>query len=206
MMFSNCCGIGEAADDADGHLEGLFRIGGLLTELSGGDLDVLLGEGVGDVERGEAAGGEPAGIEPEAHGVLALAEDDDVADARNTLEGILDVDVKVVGDEGLRERVIRGDEAGGEDEVGVRLGDGDAGVVDGGGQTALGGGDAVLHVDGGDVEVVAGLKGDGDGGGAVVRAGGAHVPHALDAVDGLLEDGGDGGLDVLASWRRCSCW
>ncbi len=58
-------------------------------------------------------------------------------------------------------------------------------------------GDAILDVDGGDVEVVAGLEGDGDGGGAVVRAGGAHVAHALDAVDGLLEDDGDGGLDVL---------
>ena len=95
------------------------------------------------------------------------------------------------------ERVVRRDEAGGEDEVGVGLGDGDAGVVDDGGETALRGGDAVLHVDGGDVEVVAGVEGDGDGRGAVVRAGGAHVAHALDAVDGLLEDGGDGGFDVL---------
>ena len=93
--------------------------------------------------------------------------------------------------------MVRRDEAGGEDEVRVGLGDGDAGVVDDGGQAALNGGDAVLHVNGGDVEVVAGLEGDGDGRGAVVRAGGAHVAHALDAVDGLLEDGGDGGFDVL---------
>ena len=89
------------------------------------------------------------------------------------------------------------DEAGGEDEVAVGLGDGDAGVVDYGGKASLHGGDAVLHVDGGDVEVVSGLEGDGDGGGAVVGAGGAHVAHALDAVDGLFEDDGDGGLDVL---------
>ena len=40
-------------------------------------------------------------------------------------------------------------------------------------------------------------EGDGDGRGAVVRAGGAHVPHALDAVDGLLEDDGDGGFNDL---------
>ena len=190
-------GIGEAADDADGDLKVLLGVGGRLAELAGGDFDVLLGESVGDVEGGEAAGGEPGGIEPDAHGVLALAEDDDVADAGDALERVADVDVEVVGDEGLRERVVGRDEAGGEDEVGVGLGDGDAGVVDDGGQTALRGGDAVLHVDGGDVEVVAGLEGDGDGAGAVVGAGGAHVAHALDAVDGLLEDGGDGGLDVL---------
>ena len=145
------------------------------------------------VSRGRRVGG----IEPEAHGVLALAEDDDIADAGDALEGVGDIDVEVVGDEGLRERVVGRDEAGGEDEVGVGLGDGDAGVVDDGGETALGGGDAVLHVDGGDVEVVAGVEGDGDGGGAVVGAGGGHVAHAFDAVDGLFEDGGHGGFDVL---------
>ena len=89
------------------------------------------------------------------------------------------------------------DETGGEDEVAVRLGDGDAGVIDDCGETALHGGDAVLHVDGGDVEIVAGLEGNGDRRGAVVGAGGAHVPHTLDAIDGLLEDGGDGRLDVF---------
>ena len=95
------------------------------------------------------------------------------------------------------EGMIGRDEASREDEVRVRLGDADAGVVDGRWQTALYGGDAILHVDGGDVEIITGLEGDGDGRGAVVRAGGTHVAHALDAVDGLLEDGGDGGLDVL---------
>jgi len=39
----------------------LFGIGGLLAELAGGYFDVLLGERVGDVESGKAAGGEAAG-------------------------------------------------------------------------------------------------------------------------------------------------
>ncbi len=190
-------GIGEAANDADGHLKGLLGIGGLLTELTCGDFHVLLGERVGNVECGEAAGGEAAGIEPETHRVLAFAEDDDVTDAGNTLERILDIDINVVGDEGRRERLVRRDEPGGKDEVRVGLGNGDAGVVDDGGQTALHGSDAVLHVDGGDVEIVAGIECDGDGRGAVVRARGAHVPHAFDAVDGLLEDDGDGRLNVF---------
>jgi hypothetical protein len=190
-------GVGETAYDADCHLELLFGVRGWLAELAGGDLDVLLGKGIGDVECGETAGGEEVGIEPDAHGVLALAEDDDGADTGDTLECIADVDVEIVGDEAGGERVIGGDEAGGEDEVGVGLGDGDAGVVDDCWETALRRGYAVLHVDGGDVEIVAGLEGDGDGGGAVVGAGGAHVTHALDAVDGLLEDDGDRGFNVL---------
>ncbi len=85
----------------------LVGIGGLLAELAGGYFDVLLGERVGDVESGEAAGCEAAGIEPETHGVLALAKDDGVPDAGNTFERVLDVDVDVVGDEGRRERLVR---------------------------------------------------------------------------------------------------
>ena len=52
-----------------------------LAELACGDFDVLFGKRVGDVESGKAAGCEAAGIEPEAHGILALAKDDDGADA-----------------------------------------------------------------------------------------------------------------------------
>src|SRR6201999_3627075 len=101
--------IGEAAHDADRHLKGLRRIGGLLAKLTGGNLDVLLRERVGDVERGEAAGCEAAGIEPETHRVFAFSEDDDVADAGNTFECVLDIDVDVVGDVGRRERLVRRD-------------------------------------------------------------------------------------------------
>src|SRR5438093_1306849 len=66
----------QTANDTDGHLKLLLGVGGLLSELTCGDLDVLLGKRVGDVERGKAAGCEAAGVEPETHGVLALAKDD----------------------------------------------------------------------------------------------------------------------------------
>ena len=69
--------------------------------------------------------------------------------------------------------------------------------VDGRGQAALDAGHAILHVDGGDVEVVAGLEGDGDRAGAAVGARGADVAHSLDAVDGFFERDGDGLLDGL---------
>ncbi len=190
--------IGEAADDADGHLE-VSACGseGCCPSCPAATSTFCSASALVTSSAVRPRAARRFGIEPDAHGVFALAEDDDVTDAGNALERILDVDVEVVGDEGRRERVIGRDETGGENEVGVGLGDGDAGVVDGGRETALHGGDAILHVDCGDVEVVAGLEGNGDGGGAVVRAGGAHVAHALDAVDGLLEDGGDGGLNVF---------
>ena len=51
-----------------------------------------------------------------------LARDDspraqELADAWNALQRILDVDVDVVGDEGRRERLVRRDESNGENEV-----------------------------------------------------------------------------------------
>ena len=79
----------------------LLGIGWGKAQLSGGHFDVLLGEGVGDIQRSKATGGEAIGIEPETHGVLALAEDDNGADTGYTLESIADVDVEVVRDEGL---------------------------------------------------------------------------------------------------------
>ncbi len=103
--------VGQAADDAHCHLVGLVGIGGRKAKLSGGDFDVLLRQRVGDIQRGQPARRQLVGIEPDAHGVLALAEDDDRAHARNTLQRIRYIDVKVVGDEGRRERVVGRDEA-----------------------------------------------------------------------------------------------
>ena len=56
-------------------------------------------------------------------------------------------------------------------------------------------GDAVLHVDSGDIEAVAGLEGGGDLAGSVIGAGGADVAHALHAVDGFFQRNGDGFLN-----------
>jgi hypothetical protein len=89
----------------------------------------------------------------------------------------------------------RGIEARAEDEVAVGFGDGDAGRVDRRGQPALHAGHAILHVHGGDVEVVAGGEGGCDRAGSAVGAGGTDVAHSLDAVDGLFKRNGDGLLD-----------
>jgi hypothetical protein len=189
-------GSGETPDDVHGNLEGLFLIGGRRAKLAGGNFDVLLGESIDDVGGGELAGGELDRVEPDAHGIFADAEDGDVADAFHALESILDVDVEVVAHEEIAVLAVLGVHAGAEDEIGGGLADGDAGLIDLRGQQAGGGTDAVLHVDGGDVEVVAGIKGGGDDAGAVVPAGGLDIAHARDTVDGFFERDGDSGFDL----------
>ncbi len=184
-------GRAEATDGIDGDLEVLRTVDGRGTDCAGGDFYVLLLECVDDVGRGELASGELGGIKPQTHGVLADAEDLHVAYAGDALERIFDVEVDVVGDEVLRVAVVVREEAGGEDEVRVRLGDGDAGVLNRLRKHTLGAGDAVLNVDGSDVEVVAGLEGDGDGTDAAVGAGRGDVTHALDAVDLFFKNSGD---------------
>ena len=68
-----------------------------IADASSRDVDVLLAQRVDDVAGGQLPRGETHRIEPDAHRVLALAEDDDVGDAGHTLQRILDVDVQVVG-------------------------------------------------------------------------------------------------------------
>ena len=65
-------------------------------DLAGGDLDVLLGDGVLDVDRGDAEIGELVGVEPDAHRIAPLAEDLHVADAGQALQLIDDLQIGVV--------------------------------------------------------------------------------------------------------------
>ena len=86
MMFSNSAGSREPAERADAELVHLPRRRRRLAEAAGGDLDVLLAQRLDDVVGGQAARRQAIGVEPQAHRVLALAEDDDVADARHALD------------------------------------------------------------------------------------------------------------------------
>ena len=65
------------------------------------------------------------------------------------------------------------------------------------GKPALSGRHAVLHVDRGDVQVIAGAEGDVDGAGAVVRTRRGDVVHALDSIDLLLQRNRDRRLHYL---------
>ena len=119
--------------------------------MSSGYFDVLL------LQSGDHVGGaklpcsQLCRVEPNAHGVLALAEEDNVADPRDSLQGIFDVDVHVVGNVLVRKAVIGRVESGGKNEVGICLGDGHACVLDFLRKAALCRRYPVLHVDRGNV-------------------------------------------------------
>ena len=189
--------VGEPAHHAHRHLVACFGSDGGMPSCPAGTSTFCSASALVTSSGVSPRAASLVGIEPDAHRIFALAEDDDVAHARHALQRVRDIHVQVVRDEGRRERVVGRDKSAGQHEVGVRLGDRDAGVVHRRRQPSLRGGHAVLHVDRGDVEIVAGLEGDGDGRGAVVRRGRRHVAHALDAVDRLLEDDGHRRLDVL---------
>jgi len=65
-------------------------------ELAGRDLDVLLSDGAHHVARGHAARSDLVRIEPNAHRIVAAAEQPYLADAGNARELVLDPDIGVV--------------------------------------------------------------------------------------------------------------
>ena len=149
-----------------------------------------------------AAGREPRRVEPDPHGVLALAEDDHVADAGHALQGVAHVRVQVVADEARAVAVVLGEEAQPAHEARGVLGDGHAEVADVGGQAAHHLVDPVLDVDRREVGVARDLEVDVDRRDPAVGARGLHVRHALDAVHDLLDRRGDGALDRLRVGAR----
>src|SRR5208283_5738633 len=85
--------IGQSPDGPHADLKHLVVSGGLRSNLPGSDLDVLLRKGGDDVRRCQTSGSQPRRIEPQAHGVLALAEDLHVGDALHSLQRVLDINV-----------------------------------------------------------------------------------------------------------------
>ena len=186
-------GVGEAALDVHRVLElrGSFRQRRPAND-AGGDLHVLLGHGVDDVVGGEASCGQLVGVEPEAHRVVAHAEDIDVADTRETRDLVLDLERGVVAEEDGVVRVIRRKQRDNERDVGRRFFDRDALALDLERELGLGDGHPILHLHLGDIEIRAGGKGDGERHVAVVGRLAGHVEHVLDAVDLLLQRRGHG--------------
>ena len=91
--------LAQAAGGAHADLVGLPVARRRIADAAGGDVDVLLAQRVDDVAGRELARGQADRIEPDAHRVLALAEDLHVGDAGHALQRVLDVDVDVVRDE-----------------------------------------------------------------------------------------------------------
>jgi hypothetical protein len=196
-MSSNSARLGEATGGPHADLVELPALDGRLADLPRRDLHVLLAQRVGDVAGGEPARGEPRRVHPEAHRVLALAEDDDVGDAGDALERVADEDVEVVAQEERVVAVVLVVDACAEDESARALRDRDADVPHLRGQPSRRRRHPVLHVDGREVLVAREIEGGRDGADAVVRARGGEIEQSLDAVDRLLDGDGDGRLDGL---------
>ncbi len=84
---------------AHGDLEILFPVRRRLSELTRCDDDVLLPQRIDHIGGRENAGGQARRIEPDAHGVFALAEYLDVANTGYALQRVLYIDVEIVADE-----------------------------------------------------------------------------------------------------------
>ena len=183
--------VGEAAQGGEGELVFLLAAGGRLADLAGRDLHVLLPDGVDHVHGRQAARGQPVGVYPDAHTVVLFAEQEHVADAVHALYFVRDVNEGVVADVQLVEAVVRRIEADDEQDVGVAFAGGDADLLDHVGQLRQGEVDAVLHQHLGEIQVDAGLERHAEAVGAVVGCLRGHVEHVFDAVDLLLDGGGD---------------
>ena len=81
-MFSNSDGVRQAALDVDGVLELRAGFRRWLSDLSGGRHQVLLADDIGEIGAGQPELRQLVGANPEAHGVVALADDHRGADAR----------------------------------------------------------------------------------------------------------------------------
>ena len=91
-------GVAELAGDVERVLERLARRRRRHADLTGGDLLALLLQRLDDVLRDQAARLHLVRVEPDPHRILAGAEHDDVADAGQPGDLVLEVDGRVVGE------------------------------------------------------------------------------------------------------------
>jgi hypothetical protein len=134
-------------------------------------------------------------MDPDPHRVFGRAEVEDLPDAVDAVERVVDVDERVVPEE---QAVIRGlgrVERDEQERRALRLAVGEPELVHLDGNAGQGLRDAVLGVDLVGVAVGADLERDPDGDRTVVRVHGLEVQHVLDAVHLLLDRRRDGLLD-----------
>ena len=149
------------------HVDGHFEVHGvfdwLLPHHPGGDLHVLLADGVDNVAGGQVSRRDFVRVQPEAHGVIARAENLHVAGAGNAGQHVLDLEGGVVAQINVVIPSIRGKEVDHHRQVRRLLGGGDAQRAHFLGQFGQGLGHPVLDLHLGLVHVGAELEGDGGG-------------------------------------------
>jgi hypothetical protein len=167
------------------------------THHAGRGLHVLAANGSHHVGGREAALRDLLRVEPDAHGVVAAAEDLHLAHAFDARERVLHVQHRVVAQVVDVVAVVRRDEVDHHRQVGRALDGRDAEPAHFLGQARLGLRDAVLHELLRLVGVGAQAERDGQREHAVGGCLAAHVEHAFDAVDLLLDGRGNGLGDHL---------
>ena len=197
MTSANCDGIGEPPQRLDVELEGAGPRHRRLRQHAGRDLDVLRLQRGDDLAGREVARGGLVRIEPDAHGVVVVAEHLDVADALEAAQRVADVQRGVVRHVELVARAVWRQQVDDHEKVGRGLLHGDTEALHHVGQPRRGDRDAVLgqHLRG--VEVGAQPEGHRQQQVAVAGRLARKVEHVLDAVDLLFERRGHGVGDDL---------
>ena len=184
-------GIDQPAQRAEGELEDLAGRRRRLADLTGGHLHVLVLDGPKHVDRGQVARGHFLRVEPDPHAVVALAEIGHVADAVDPRKLVSYLDRGVVRQIDVVVAPIGRDQIDAQQNAGRFFLGVHALKLHLARQLGHCQRHAVLHQHLSHVQVGAQLEGDGQVVGPVVGALRRHVEHPLDAVDLLLNRGGD---------------
>ena len=106
-MLPNWRGSDEPPERLDVELEGALLGHRRLVQHAGGDLDVLRAQRRDDLAGGQVARGDLLRVEPDAHRIVARAEDAHVADAVEPREHVAHLQRRVVGDVERVARAVR---------------------------------------------------------------------------------------------------
>src|SRR6185437_2164984 len=137
----------------DGQLEGLVAAAGLLGNVAGGHLPVLLAYGVGHFTGAHVQRRQLLGVDPQAHAVVLLPEQGHVAHAANAPQLVGNANGGEVTEVELVVAAVGGNDGDDLEDVRVALACGDASLLDHVGQQRHGQGNAVLHQHLGKVQV-----------------------------------------------------
>ena len=181
----------EAALSFDVELLRRARVVRRLADDAGGDLDVLAAKRADDLAGRQAERRCTAGIDPDAHRIVAGAENLHVADALDAGQPVADLGQRIIGDIAAIERAVRREDVDRHQPGRLLLADHDALPADFLRQARLGERDAVLDQHLRRIEVGSELESDGDRHPPVAGRLRRLVEHVVDAVDLLLDRSSD---------------